>query len=183
VIYLDPFRATGRLHAAATLVHELSHIERYRARGFHAHRAAGVLSKDDFVMLGLADELAACQAEANLVQSFLESLPSPNDARRAARDALRTPELRWPPALTTLLGIEGPPDRKRRIREARRNVVLDLAGNARRYWDSRHMDSPDPVLRQRIVAWHGNSTEWKTIERDRPDWKKAEELAANVFGP
>jgi hypothetical protein len=52
VVYLDPFRATGRLHAAATLTHETAHVERYRARGFHANRAASALPKEDFVRTG-----------------------------------------------------------------------------------------------------------------------------------
>src|SRR5688572_1614470 len=92
VIYLDPFRATGRLPAAATLLHELTHVDRYRARGFHANRAAAVLPKEDFVLLGLADEFAAYRGEANLVRSFLDSRAN-GEARRSARDAIRNPEL------------------------------------------------------------------------------------------
>ena len=125
VIYLDPFRATGRLHAAATILHELTHLERYRVRGFHANRAAAVLPKKDFVLLGLADEFAAYQAETNLVRSFLDSQGT-EDVRRAARDAISNPELNWPIALNVMLGFEGPPDKARRIMEARRQVILDL---------------------------------------------------------
>ena len=76
VIYLDPFRATGRLHAASTLLHELSHVERYRMRGFHGNRAAAVLPKPDFILLGASDELAAYQAEAMFITSFLNSIAS-----------------------------------------------------------------------------------------------------------
>jgi hypothetical protein len=174
VIYLDPFRATGRLHAAATLAHELAHLERYRARGFHANRAAAVLPKKDFILLGLTDEFAAYRAEGNLVQSFLDSRPD-EGARRAARDAIRKPELNWPVALTVLLGLEGPSDQGRRMDEARRQVALDVERNARSYWDSHHRDSPhpysmDPALRKTIRDWYRRSREWKEIAAARSEW-------------
>lgn len=172
-IYLDPFRATGRLHAAATLTHELTHVERYRARGFHANRAAAVLPKEDFVLLGLVDEFAACQAEANLVRSFLDS-EAKAEVRSAVRDAMRNPELSWPRTLTVMLGFEGPSDRTSRIIAARRQVILDLARKAGSYWDSRHMDVLDPLLRQTIRNWYETSLEWKEIAAERPEWKKAE---------
>jgi hypothetical protein len=172
VIYLDPFRATGRLHAAATLLHELTHLERYRARGFHANRAAAVLPKEDFVLLGPADEFAAYQAEVNLVRSFLDS-QAKEEARRAVRDAICTPELNWPIALTVMLGFEGPSDQALRIMDARRQVVLDLERNASSYWESRHMDSIDPLLRQTISDWYKHSREWKGISSERPEWRKA----------
>ena len=171
-IYLDPFRATGRLHAAATLVHEATHIGRYRARGFHANRAAAVLPREDFVLLGLADEIAAYQAEANLVRSFLDSQPD-EDVRRRAGDAMRNPELRWPVALTVMLGFEGPPDQARRMLEVRRQVVLDLERNAGRYWDSRRTDLLDPALRETISNWHLHSREWKEIAAERARWREA----------
>ena len=183
VIYLDPFRATGRLHAAATLVHELSHLERYRSRGFHANRAASVLPKEDFVLLGLADEFASYQAEANLVRSFLDS-HAKEEERRAARDAISDPELNWPLALTVMLGFEGPSDQTRRTMEARRQVVLDLERNAGSYWDSRHKDVIDPLLRQTIRDWYKHSREWKEISAERPEWRKAEfGSAGSRFGP
>jgi hypothetical protein len=182
VIYLDPFRATGRLHAAATLIHELAHVERFRARGFHTNRAAGVLPKRDFVLLGLADELAAYQAEAGMVRSFLDSQAN-GEARRASGDAMRKPELGWPVALTVMLGFEGPPDAARRILEARRQVILDLERIAGSYWDSRRTDPLDPLLRQRIRNWYQGSREWNEIAAERPEWRKAEELRRSDSAP
>jgi hypothetical protein len=176
VIYVDPFRATGRLHAAATLLHELTHIERYRARGFHANRAAAVLPKEDFVLLGLADEFAAYQAEADLVRLFLDS-QAKSEVRMAAREAIRNPELNWPLALSVMLGFEGPPEQGRRIMEARRQVVLDLHRHAGGYWDSRHMDVIDPVLRETVRDWYKRSREWKEISAERQAWRRAERLA------
>jgi hypothetical protein len=173
VIYLDPFRATGRLHGAATLVHELTHVQRFRARGFHANRAAAVLPKQDFVLLGLADEFAAYQAEANLVRSFLEAEAN-REVRRAIRDAMRKPELRWPVALNVMLGIEGPPDPERRVIEARRQVVLDLARTAGSYWHSRRLDSLDPAQRETIRNWYEGSREWKEIAAGRLEWERAQ---------
>jgi hypothetical protein len=171
VIYLDPFRATGRLHAAATLVHELNHVERYRARGFHANRAAAVLSKGDFVLLGLVDEFAAYRAEANLVRSFLDGQIK-DEARRSAGDAFSSPDLNWPVALTVLLGFEGPSDEARRMMEVRRQVALDVHRIAGSYWDSRHVDAIDPVLRQTIHDWYKHSREWKTISAERQQWRR-----------
>lgn len=173
VVYLDPFRATGRLHAAATIVHELAHVERFRARGFHANRAAAVLPKGEFVLLGLADELAAYTVEASLVQGFLEK-PENGDVRTAAPRVMRRPEFRWPLALSTLLGFAGFADRAGQIREARRQVVLDLARIAGRYWDGHHTDSLDPALRQTILTWYKQSREWKEISAERSAWRKAE---------
>jgi hypothetical protein len=173
VIYLDPFRATGRLHVAATLIHELTHLERYRARGFHANRAAAVLPKSDFVLLGLADEFAAYQAEANLVRSFLAN-ETKEEESRAARHAMRDPELNWPVALTLLLGIEGPSDQTRRMIEARRQVILDVAHAASSYWDSHNGDVLDPMLRQTVRNWYKNLREWKDIEAGRAAWNRAE---------
>jgi hypothetical protein len=171
-IHLDPFRATGRLHAAATILHELTHVERFRARGFHANRAAATLTKQDFVLLGLADEFAAYQAEADLVRSFLGGQPDREASRTAAR-AMRDPELRWPLALRVLLGFEGPADQDRRMREARRQVVLDLEGIAGRYWQSRHTDPLDPALGRRISDWRLRSSDWEEIATQRPAWKTA----------
>ena len=173
VIYVDPFRATGRLHAASTLLHELTHLERYRARGFHANRAAAVLTKEDFVLLGLADEFTAFQAEANLVRSFLDS-HAREDLRRAARDAFRDPELNWPLAVTVMLGFEGPPDEARRMMEARRHVVQDVKRRAGTYWDARHADMINPMLRQTIRTWYQHSREWKQFSAQRRTWRNAE---------
>ncbi|MFB3829545.1 MAG: hypothetical protein ACE15B_22430 [Bryobacteraceae bacterium] len=164
VIYLDPFRATGRLHAAATIAHELAHVQRYRARGFHANRAAAVLTRRDFVLLGLADEFAAFQAEAGMVRAFLENLENA-EARRAAREALRKPELRWPPALIAMLGSG-----ERTEAEARRQIVLDVERIAGRYWDSRHGDALDPSLRAPIHDWYTGSREWRQIAAQRPQF-------------
>jgi len=175
VIYLDPFRATGRLHAAATLVHELAHIERYRARRFHANRAAAVLPKEDFILLGLADEFAAYQSEANLVRSFLNSQAT-YEMRSAARDAIRNPELSWPLALREILGFEGPREQALQIIAVRRQVVLDLQRNAGGYWDSRQLDVIDPLVRETIRDWYKRSREWKEISAQRSAWRKAEGL-------
>jgi hypothetical protein len=169
VIYLDPFRATGRLHAAATLTHEATHAGRYRARGFHANRAAAVLPKRDFVLLGLADEYAAYEAEASLVRAFIGSLGD-EDGRRAARDAIVDPGLGWPAALAVMLGFEGPREESRRAMETRRQVTLDIAEKAGAYWDSRHGDALDPALRQTIRNWYEHSGEWKEIAAERPAW-------------
>jgi hypothetical protein len=173
VIYLDPFRATGRLHAAATLVHELTHVERYRSRGFHANRAAAVLPREDFVLVGLADEFVAYQAEARLVQSFLNGQAG-EEVRRAAREAIGEPELNWPVAVGVMLGFEGPSDQERRVAEIRRQVVLDLKRTAASYWESRHSDSINPILRQTIQNWYKHSHEWKEISAKRREWRKAE---------
>jgi hypothetical protein len=172
VIYLDPFRATGRLHAAATLVHELTHVDRYRSRGFHANRAATVLPREDFILLGLTDEFAAYQAEANLVQSFLND--HTQEVRRASREAIRNAELNWPVAVTVMLGYEGPSDRTRRSIEIRRQVALDIERTASSYWESRYMDSIDPMLRRTIRDWYEHSREWKEISSERREWRKAE---------
>ena len=173
VIYVDPFRATSRLHVAATIVHELRHVARYRARGFHANRAAAVLPKGDFILLGLVDEFAAYQAEANVVRSFLGSQSS-EEVRRSADDAIRSPELNWPQALTVMLGVEGAFVESRRIMEARRHVVLDLKQNASRYWESRRLDWIDPTLKQTIRDWYKGSREWRQISAEQSTWKKAE---------
>jgi hypothetical protein len=171
VVYLDPFRATGRLHAAATLIHEFTHLERYSARGFHANRAAAVLPKQDFVLLGLVDELAAYQAEADLVRSFLASLAT-DEQRSSAQAAINNPELRWPLALTFIAGINGPAGR-RRMTGARHQVLLDLAENAGRYWDARHADPLNPELEERIRKWYVRSPEWKRITAERLEWRHA----------
>jgi hypothetical protein len=176
VILLDPFRATGRLHAASTLIHELTHVERYRARGFHANRAAAAMPKRDFVLLGLADEFAAFHAEANLVRSFLDGRAK-QEVRQAIAAAIRDPELRWPLALTVMLGFEGPSDEVRRLGEVRRHVVLDLARNAGAYWEARHNDILDPVLRHTIRDWYEDSREWREIRSERAEWNKAEAAA------
>jgi len=165
VIYLDPFRATGRLHAAATLVHELTHVERYGARGFHANRAAAVLPKRDFVLLGLADELFAYQAEASLLRAFLAGQPD-EETRRAARQAMTRPELNWPMALTALLGLEGD-------RNVRRQVLLDLERVAASYWDARHLERIDPRLAETIRLWHKKSHEWRQMAAERAEWERA----------
>ncbi len=161
VIYLDPYRATGRLHAASTLVHELTHVRRCRARGFHANRAAAVLPKEDFVLLGLADEFAAYQVEAAMLRSFLDSNA---EVRRAAPRAMRSPELRWPPALAALLGFGSAPA------QARSQVVLDLARIAANYWEARHAEPLGPALLQTVRRWHGESPEWQRIASERPKW-------------
>jgi hypothetical protein len=173
VIYVDPYRATSRLHMAATLVHELAHLERYRARSFHGNRAAAVLSKEDFVLLGLADEFAAYQAEAHLVRSFLRSRA--NEAvRRSAIEAMRNPELNWPLALIFLLEPERSGSAPRGMIEARRHVILDLKESAGRYWETRRLDSMEPALQRIIRDWHRHSREWRQISAERAKWREAQ---------
>jgi hypothetical protein len=179
VIYLDPFRATGRLHAACTLMHELSHAERYRVRGFHGNRAAAVLPRPDFILLGASDELAAYQSEAGLIDSFLNSLA--NEAlRRTVSTAIPSSQLRWPAALTGLLGFEGPSDPAERIKEARGRILLELENQAGRYWDLHHKDSLDPGLAATIRSWYSQSQEWREIDAQRSAWRDA---AARMQGP
>jgi hypothetical protein len=172
VIYLDPFRATGRLHAASTLIHELSHVERYRMRGFHGNRAAAVLPKPDFILLGASDELAAYQAEATLIASFLNSIAS-EDLRRTVSTAMPSSQLRWPTALTVLLGFEGPSDPAERTKEARARILLELEGQAGRYWDLHHKDSLDQALAVTIRTWYSQSREWRDIIARQADWRDA----------
>ncbi len=156
VVYLDPYRATGRLHAASTLVHELAHVERYLARGFHANRAAGILPKADFILLGLVDELAGYCAEAAFVGAYLET----SDEAEAILDAMPSPELRWPPAVIALL----------RKQDARAQVMLDLASQAARYWEAHRADRLDPALEAAIREWYARSPEWKAIAAQRGDF-------------
>jgi hypothetical protein len=177
VIYLDPFRATGRLHASATLIHELSHAERYRMRGFHGNRAAAVLPKQDFILLGVSDELAAYQAEATLITSFLNSIAT-EALRGAASAAMPSGQLRWPTALTVLLGFEGPPDPAERLKEARARILLELESQAGRYWDIHHKDSLTPALAATIRNWYTRSQEWRDIAAQRTDWRDAGEPRA-----
>ncbi len=151
VVYLDPYRATGRLHAASTLVHELSHVERYRARGFHANRAAAVLPQRDFILLGLVDELDGYRAEAAFVEAYLEASKEP--AR--IREAMTSPDLRWPPAVIALL----------RKQDARTQVMLDVASRAARYWEAHRTDRLDPAIEELIREWRSRSPEWKAIEQ------------------
>ncbi len=164
VIYIDPFRAAGCLHTAATLVHELSHVERYLARGFHVNRAAAILPKADFILLGAADELAAYREETALVRSFLDG--SPDSAKPSSK-------LRWPVALTVLLGLEGPSDAEGRMNEVRRQIMLDLHRQASRYWDIHHDDALDPSLASSIRNWYSGSEEWKRIAVQRAHWLAA----------
>lgn len=172
VIYMDPFRATGRLHAASTLIHELSHIERYRSRGFHANRAVAVLSKPDFILLGVVDELAAYQAEATLIASFLNSISS-SSVLRAVRNLMPSAELRWPAALMVLLGFEGSSDPPTRMKEAREQIVLDIHRQASAYWEIHHDDSLDPLLEATVRKWYSGSREWAEIAGQRRNWLDA----------
>lgn len=158
-VYLDPFRATGRLHAASTLVHELAHVERYAARGFHANRAAAVLPREDFILLGLADELAGYRAEAAFLEAYFAALEA--EERRALRQAMPAAQLRWPAALTALLAG--------RVKEAREQVILDVHGQAARYWETHRAGRLDPALEAAIRNWY-SSQEWKDIAAQRRDY-------------
>ncbi len=178
VIYLDPFRATGRLHAAATLAHELVHVERYRVRGFHANRAASVLPGRDFILLAAADELEAVHAEAALITAFLNGLST--DVREAAKEAMPSGQFRWPKALIILLGFESPADPETRMNEARRQIALDLNHQAARYWAFHHFEQLPRDLRTTITDWHSRSPEWRDIARQRPEWARA---GADVQAP
>ena len=168
VIYLDPFRATGRLHAASTIVHELAHVHRYQSRGFHANRASSVLPQADFVLLGLEDESAAFEAEAQFIRSFFNTLSAPQQGSFSR--AMPAADLRWPMALTLMLGFEGPADAAARITEAGRQIRLDLRQQAERYWDLHHADHLDPALAKTIADWYAGSPEWSEISKQRRDW-------------
>jgi hypothetical protein len=173
VIYIDPFRATGRLHAASTLVHELSHVEHYRMRGFHGNRAAVVLPKEDFILLGASDELAAYRAEVALITSCLNSITS-ESLRRAVNTAMPSVQLRWPTTLSLLLGFEGPPDPREQLKEARKRILLELWSQAGRYWDSHHRDTLNPALLATIRHWYSQSREWSDIVAQSAEWRDAE---------
>jgi hypothetical protein len=172
VIYIDPFRATGRLHAASTLLHELSHAERYRMRGFHGNRAAVVLPKEDFILLGACDELAAYRAEVALITSFLNSITS-DALRRAVSTAMLSVQLRWPATLTLFLGFEGPQDPGEQLKEARKRILLELGSQAGRYWDTHHRDSLNPALLATIRNWYSQSREWSDIVAQSAEWREA----------
>jgi hypothetical protein len=171
VVYIDPFRASGRLHAASTLVHELSHVERYRTRGFHANRAAAVLAKSDFILLGATDELAGYEAEAALIRALLSTVPS-DAARRAIMEAMRAVELRWPAALLAVLDFEGRPGAAERMKQAREQIVLDIERQAAGYWDVHRDDTLVAPLEAAIRAW-SRSEEWKDITAERSKWLEA----------
>lgn len=158
VVYLDPFRATGRLHAASTLVHELTHVARYRARGFHANRAAAVLPQQDFILLGLADELAGYRAEA----AFLEAYLNASSEAARIREAMPSAQLRWPAALVALAAG--------RTKEARGQITLDLHRQAARYWESHRGDRLDPAIEAAIRDWYPQSPEWRAIAAQRADF-------------
>jgi hypothetical protein len=166
VVYIDPFRATSRLHAAATLVHELTHVEHYLSRGFHANRAAAVMAREDFVLLGLADELGACEVEAAFVAAALKGLFN-GEQQLAARTAMLSSELRWPAALLSLLGITGVGGLPRE------HIVTDLAEQAARYWRAHRHDRLVPELAAAIRNWAGQSAEWQDIFAQRDAWRKA----------
>jgi hypothetical protein len=172
-IYLDPFHATGRLHAASTVLHELTHVEQYRARGFHANRAAAVLPRKDFVLLGLTDELAAYRAEANLVRAVLQT-DTREEMHRIAREAMLDPALNWPAALLVLLGFQGSLHGLGSVVEARMQVRLDLSSKAGLYWERRHSDELEAPLRHVIRQWYRHSDEWRSIAAGRSDWEMAE---------
>jgi hypothetical protein len=131
------------------------------------------MPKKDFVLLGLADEFAAYQAEADMVRAFLESRQQ-DEVRREACAAMRAPELGWPVALNVLLGVEGPQDQERRMVRARREVLLDLERNAGAYWNAHHNDWLEPHLRESIQTWYRSSPEWKEIAAGRSAWSDAE---------
>src|SRR5687768_13363253 len=172
VIYIDPFRATGRLHAASTLVHEVSHVERYRRRGFHGNRAAVVLSKEDFILLGAYDELAAYRAEVALLTSFLNSITS-EALRRAVISAMSSVQLRWPATLRLLLGFEDSPDSGEQLTEARKRILRELGSQAGRYWDNHHRDTLTPALLATIRSWYSQSQEWSDIVAQSVGWRDA----------
>jgi hypothetical protein len=167
VVYLDPFRATGRLHAAATLTHEFAHLGRYRERGFHANRAASVMPRKDFILLGVEDELRAYRDEAGFVAAFLNSLKD-EVSRRAARKVMASPDLRWPAALRALLDSE-----LSATPEVRKQIVLDLERQASRYWVLRRRDRLDESLEAAIRNWYPRSAEWQNIAQTRAEWLAA----------
>jgi hypothetical protein len=160
VLYADPFRATSPLHLAATLVHELAHVERYRGRGFHANRAAAVLSRGDFILLGAADEMAAFRTEA----AFL--------AASTPRLDLSDAEMRWPRALAALLSQDP--------RAARVEIVLDMSGQAARYWHTHHRQPLPSALEESIRSWVTHSPEWRKIAAQRAEWLAAGAAVANT---
>ncbi|MCL4852224.1 MAG: hypothetical protein KJZ78_12690 [Bryobacteraceae bacterium] len=172
VIYIDPFRATGRLHAASTLVHELSHAASYWKRGFHANRAVSVLSRSDFILLGVSDEFAAYEAEAAFIESFVNSVRSDEDRGTIAR-LMTLPELRWPTGLIELLGFGRSPEAGARRGEARKHVVLDLDRQAARYWDAYHKRELSASVEAAIRDWYVHSPEWKDIAGKRDEWLSA----------
>ncbi|MEB2359757.1 MAG: hypothetical protein HUU41_14060 [Bryobacteraceae bacterium] len=172
VMYIDPFRATGRLHAASTLVHELSHVASYRKRGFHANRAAAVLTRSDFILLGVSDEFAAYEAEAAFIESFVNSVQSVEERGTIAR-LMMLPELRWPAGLVELLGFGRSPEWGARRREARRHVVLDLDRQAARYWNAYRKRELSVSVEAVIRDWYLHSSEWKEIAGKRAEWLSA----------
>jgi hypothetical protein len=48
--------------------------------------------------------------------------------------------------------------------------MLDLEGQAARYWEAHREDRLDPALEAVIREWHARSPEWKAIAGKRGDF-------------
>jgi hypothetical protein len=73
-VLIDPFKVEkGVLEMAATYIHELTHAKFYHDRGFDSLELIPLLSRGEYMLVYLEDELACFNNEVKAVRQFLSS--------------------------------------------------------------------------------------------------------------
>jgi hypothetical protein len=166
-VLIDPFHVkNGVLELAATYIHELTHGKFYHERGFSASELIPLLSREEYVLVALDEELACFKNEVEAVKQFLASCPA--DLQAAAGGWVDV-SIEPPAALYfSDLFASKPPSV---LEDLSRQVVADsyLLEQQANYDRIR---GSAPVPSAAAQAWV-TSAEWTAIQGTLPLWQRA----------
>ena len=163
VVHIDLFKPRGILGVAAAYIHELTHAEYFFRRGFPVHELPHLLTREEYVLVTVDEELACFMNEVKAVEEFVSSVPA---AVRPAFVKDIDVAIEAPAALYFSSAVSGA------TRAQVDRLTREIVGEAYA------LGAEDEYAR--IVAASGtpsaaasawvSSREWTTIKATRPAW-------------
>jgi hypothetical protein len=169
-VMVDPFQIKSVAELAAVYIHELTHGQYYHRRGFNPTELVMLLTRDDYLLVALDEELACYKNEANAIQQFIAAAPS----------AMQGPFRDWmdfairPPAsvyFSQETASIPPPALDELVHEIIGRLNLD---DFKRDYDSTRT-AGTIVLSPAASTWV-SSSEWAAIQATRVQWQRAGQL-------
>lgn len=170
IIFIDPFQVEkGILEVAATFIHELTHAKFYHERGFRNSELIPLLSREEYVLVVLNDELAGFKNGVDAVKQFLATCPE--DLKRASKgwifDSITRP-------MAFYFAEEWESEPPSLLEDATCNEIADnYLLKAQKEYDNKRRSAPAPSPAAR--AWL-TSAEWAAIQGTLPLWQRARVL-------
>jgi hypothetical protein len=164
LLRVDPFQCSrGILGLAVTYIHELTHAQYFYRRKFTLPGLVPLITREDYVLIGLDEEFAAYQNEVIAVKQFLSAIPPAVAAR--FQDQI-TAAIDRPTAFYVSSATAGlaPATLDRMARQTTADTYRLQYG--KEYDDAK---SQPPINSPEAARWI-NSPEWVSIQATRNLW-------------